>query len=197
MKKLICTILSLVMLICILTACAVDPKPQETTGKPPVQTTAPEDTTKPSETTTSPEVTTPEETTTETPVESIKQMKLMDILNAVYEKCGDTGYDHSGMYNAEIEADALSRYFGTDFEFVEAVSSEPFIGGGYSLCFVRVAEDKTNEVASLIETHADPGKWICMFAEEKVVVVNGDVIMLCMASKAECAAMEEAFLSLS
>lgn len=98
--------------------------------------------------------------------------------------------------NMEVDAENLAGFFGTDFDFIEAVASEPQFGGGYSFCLVRVDADKTDEVAKLIETHADPGKWICMFAEEVTVAVNGNVVMLCMASKETCRSMETAFKNL-
>ena len=120
-------------------------------------------------------------------------MALMDILDKVYSACGKSV---DNFYNTEVDAENLSRYFGTDFDFAEAVASEYMIGGGYSFCLVRVDSDRTEEIADLIETHADPGKWICMFAEEVTVAVNGNVVMLCMASKETCQEIEAAFKNL-
>lgn len=141
-----------------------------------------EDTTNPEETTEAPQ-----------PAETIDTMALMDILDKVYAACGKS---IDGFYNTEVNAESLARYFGTDFDFTEAVASEYMIGGGYSFCLVRVDAGKTEEVAALIEAHADPRKWICRFAEEVTVAVNGNVVMLCMASKETCQEIETAFKNL-
>lgn len=194
MKKLICTILALAALLCLFAACGQTPSPSETTGSTPSETKNPEETTAPTETTGAEDTTDPEETTeAPEPAETIDDMALMDILDKVYSACGKSV---DNFYNTEVEAENLSRYFGTDFDFAEAVASEYMIGGGYSFCLVRVDSDRTEEIADLIETHADPGKWICMFAEEVTVAVNGNVVMLCMASKETCQEIEAAFKNL-
>ena len=163
MKKLICTILALAALLCLFAACGQTPSPSETTGSTPSETKNPEETTAPTETTGAEDTTDPEETTeAPEPAETIDDMALMDILDKVYSACGKSV---DNFYNTEVDAENLSRYFGTDFDFAEAVASEYMIGGGYSFCLVRVDSDRTEEIADLIETHADPGKWICMVAK--------------------------------
>lgn len=194
MKKLICTILTLATFLCLFAACGKEPSPSETTGRTPSDTTNPEETKTPTETTGAEDTTNPEETTeAPQPVETIDTMALMDILDKVYAACGKS---IDGFYNTEVNAESLARYFGTDFDFTEAVASEYMIGGGYSFCLVRVDAGKTEEVAALIEAHADPRKWICRFAEEVTVAVNGNVVMLCMASKETCQEIETAFKNL-
>lgn len=200
MKKLICTLLCLITLLCLFAACG-RPSSGETTGPAkttattkPTETTKPNSTTKPTETTKPEESTKPEETAgTPDPVKSIGDMPLMDILEKIYEICDDSADDY---YNISLDSENLSRYFGTDFAFTDAIASEYQMGGGYSLCFVRVEAGKTEEVAALIEKYADPDKWVCMSAEKKVVAVNGNVVMLCMASSEVCQKIETAFKNL-
>ena len=147
------------------------------------------------ETTDTPENTTnePEESTKPSEPNVINTIDLAELTEMVYASCGKS---MDGFYNTELDSESLARYFGTDFEFEQAFASELMIGGGYSFCLVRVDADKTEEVAALIEEHADPWKWICMGAEDKVVAVNGNVVMLCMASSEECSALKAAFLAI-
>lgn len=205
MKKFIALFFVLTSLLLIFASCMGAEKPSEssqpddTSGNLPNQSEStsgrPEETTDTPDTPDTPEDTTdkPEESTKPSEPNVINTIDLAELTEMVYASCGKS---MDGFYNTELDSESLARYFGTDFEFEQAFASELMIGGGYSFCLVRVDADKTEEVAALIEEHADPWKWICMGAEDKVVAVNGNVVMLCMASSEECSALKAAFLAI-
>lgn len=64
----------------------------------------------------------------------------------------------------------------------EAVVSEAMIGSiPYSLCLVRAAEGySASEVADAMKGGIDQRKWICVEADDLMVVAHGDIVMLVM-----------------
>ncbi|MEA4833263.1 hypothetical protein SDC9_128579 [bioreactor metagenome] len=126
----------------------------------------------------------------------INTMKLSDIIDKVYSESSLPADDYKYYVTNEINKDSCEYFFGKDFNYIEAVSSEPEIGYGYSFCLVRVDESKTNDIAKLIEENAKLDKWVCVSAEYKTVAVNGNVIMLCMTKEETCTALKTAFLNI-
>ena len=73
-------------------------------------------------------------------------------------------------------------------EGAEAVVSEGMINAiAHSVVLMRVAEGTdAAAIAAEVEANADPRKWICVEAEKKVVLQEGNTILLVM-SNAACA----------
>lgn len=127
----------------------------------------------------------------------IETMTLTEIMEAVYEKASIAGINTETRPIMTVGEERLAYFFGTEFDCKEAIASEPEMGFGYSVCLARVDAGKAESIAAEILEKADTYKWICAHADSKVVAVNGNVVLLCMTSEANCAAFKEAFLSIS
>lgn len=188
MKKWIIMLWILTSLLLLVPSCSGNTEPHESSRNPNLETSG--DKSDQTEETTDQ---TKESTKPQEPERIINTIALSDLVKMVYDT---SGISMDNFCNIEVNAENLAYYFGTDFEFEEAFASEPNFGGGYSFCLVRVDPAKTKEIAQLIETNADPWKWICMGAEKVVVATNGNVVMLCMASSEQCSALKAAFLAI-
>ena len=64
----------------------------------------------------------------------------------------------------------------------EAVISEPMISSqAYSLVLVRVADAvKAEEVANMMLDNIDPGKWMCVAADDIDAAIYGDLVLFVM-----------------
>ncbi len=127
------------------------------------------------------------EQSTEPEVRGINDMGIVEVVSLV-RAATDISYTYS-----EITAESCEMYFGKGFEFTEALFCEPMIGFGFSLCIARVDSDKVEEVAHIVDAHADPMKWVCTGAEAKKVATNGDYVLLIMSKTEECDKVVEAF----
>lgn len=188
MKKMIIMLWILTSLLLLVPSCSGNTAPPESSRNPSLETSGDK-----ADQTEETSGQTEESTKPQEPERIISTIALSDLVKMVYDASGNSMDD---FYNIEVDAKNLAYYFGTDFEFEEAFASEPNFGGGYSFCLVRVDPAKTEEIAQLIEANANPWKWICMGAKKVVVATNGNVVMLCMASEEECAALEAAFLAI-
>lgn len=120
---------------------------------------------------------------------------LSDIMKVVYN-----GVDTVRVYESEITADNVAFFLGLESAdmYTEALSSDAEISAqAHSVCLVRVAEGQdVEEVKNLIYENADPNKWICVFAEEKIVDSIDDVVILIMDSTKIATRLHENFLTL-
>ena len=77
----------------------------------------------------------------------------------------------------------------------DSFCSEPAISpANHSLCVIEVKDGvDVAEVKQLVFDHANPAKWVCMSAEQVLVVESGNYIMLVMSDAATCDALYQAF----
>lgn len=123
-------------------------------------------------------------------------MTLPQIINKIYKiypvkiSVSTTEYD---LGNAEYLKYAIG--LKSVDKVSEGYASSPKMSSqAYELALVRVKDAADAEaVAREILEGADPGKWICVFAESVQVAVSGDVIMLVMSSKDEASGLIDAF----
>ena len=113
---------------------------------------------------------------------------MTELVAGIYENCTQRPEFALGetMTIDTSDAFALQSYLGlTDASLVqEAVASEPMINAqAYSLCALRVAEGKDpKEVAQSVLAGVDPRKWVCVEADQVLVGVWGDTVVLAMVS---------------
>ncbi len=97
--------------------------------------------------------------------------------------------------------DENSVYFtgvtSTDLLEKDAALAEPMVGFGFSVVLVKVKNVKDVEtVVREMENGLDPGKWICVRAENVEVVSCGQYVLGIMSSKEDCARISAAFLEM-
>lgn len=83
--------------------------------------------------------------------------------------------------------------------FKEGLSSDAMISAvAHSVCLLRAeSAEAAEELAKQVEEKADPRKWICVEAEEKIVDRIGDVVVLIMASSENAEAIDANFKALA
>jgi|GEM_PF-1061425 len=83
-------------------------------------------------------------------------------------------------------------------EGYEALASEPMIGAiAHSVVLLRVPSGSdVEDIAQNIRNNADPRKWICAGAENTVVAINGNTILLVMSTAEITSAVSANFASL-
>lgn len=129
---------------------------------------------------------------------------LEEILNKIYTEGTYSEdfvtYTIDRLETIEVTKDICEYFFGTSFDYKEAIASEPLITSkAYSLCLVRVNEDADIEkIKTDIKENVNPNKWVCVGVDPSNVIVDniGDVIILIM-SNDETDALHNAFLALA
>lgn len=174
MKKLTAMLLALTMVAALAAGCAPAGKPAPTTQP----TTAP--TTAPNEASTEAPTTAPEETTT--PVETEPQLSpLAAVIDEIYAAYGEIQLPVATM---PVPAERITYFTGlaSDEKVADAVVSEAMIGSqAYSLALVQVKDAADAEaVAREMHDGIDTRKWICVEADDLMVSVSGDLVMLVM-----------------
>ena len=110
---------------------------------------------------------------------------LEEIMTKLYAGIGE---DELPMMlgNIEVAKEDIQYYIGTDeVSYKEALVSES--GGGsiaHSVVLLRLndAADAEN-VVSKVKESADPGKWLCVEAENVIVKSKGDLVVLIMSNE--------------
>lgn len=110
-------------------------------------------------------------------------MSLNEIIDAVYKKNPiDLSLETDSVDISD--ADMLKAFTGLDSadKIKEALVSEPMMGSqAYSFVLVRVKDAAdAEEVANAMINGINPGKWICVEADDVRVMVKGDVVALYM-----------------
>ena len=107
---------------------------------------------------------------------------LEEIMAKVYEKVPE---DQRPMMltNIDVTSENIEYYLGTsDIEYEEALASESGVGSiAHSVVLVRTKDNANIEdIKTKIKENIDPRKWICVWVEEKDVIVEskGDLIIL-------------------
>lgn len=88
--------------------------------------------------------------------------------------------------NIEVTSDNIENYVGTsDIDFKEAIASESAVGSiAHSVVLIRLNDaSKANETVTKIEENANPGKWICVVADDVIVKSKGDLVILIMSNE--------------
>ena len=88
--------------------------------------------------------------------------------------------------NIEVTSDNIENYVGTsDIDFKEAIASESAVGSiAHSVVLIRLNDaSKANETVTKIEENANPGKWICVVADDVIVKNKGDLVILIMSNE--------------
>ncbi len=160
-------------------------------------TTASETTGTDSSETTNEETTSPEETTGDTSEEIAGT--IPELIDQIYEKYPVS----AGMSTTEIDitdADILKYQTGivSGSKIEEAFLSGPiFSSTAYALVAVRVKNAADAEsIAEEMQKNADPGKWICAYAESVQIAVSGNIILMAMTSEEEATGLIDAFTTL-
>ena len=177
MKKMISLLLALTMLLALFAGCNGGNTEQTTESTDAATEATTEEVTE--------EVT---EDVTEEETPSVDTNSLEGIIDAIY---GVNPVEFSPMSMvidlADTSEEGLWRVsYNTGLEnadsITEAVVSEAMIGSiPYSLCLVRVAEGvEVSEVADAMKAGIDQRKWICVVADDLMVVSHGDIVMLIM-----------------
>lgn len=102
--------------------------------------------------------------------------------------------------NNPITADNAEYMVGvTADNFKEGLSSEAMITAvAHSVCLLRAeSAEAAEELAKQVEEKADPRKWICVEAEEKIVDRIGDVVVLIMTSAENAEIIDANFKALA
>ena len=136
----------------------------------------------------------PEESSEAEPEHSINDMHIVEVIERVRT---DADLDPNTYSYSEITPLRREYYFGFDIDCIESVCCDPMmITNAFSLSIVKVEPEKLEGTAALIEQYADTSKWICVHAEEKKVVTNGNYILLIMSSSEDVKKVTEAFLNI-
>ena len=88
--------------------------------------------------------------------------------------------------NIEVTSDNIENYVGTsDIDFKEAIASESAVVSiAHSVVLIRLNDaSKANETVTKIEENANPGKWICVVADDVIVKSKGDLVILIMSNE--------------
>ena len=88
--------------------------------------------------------------------------------------------------NIELTSENIENYVGTsDIDFKEAIASESAVGSiAHSVVLIRLNDaSKANETVTKIEENANPGKWICVVADDVIVKSKGDLVILIMSNE--------------
>lgn len=99
----------------------------------------------------------------------------------------------------ESTSDERSKYwFGIEKNAAlletDGAVCEPMIGGGFSLVMVKVKDERdAKTIAAEMEKGLDPGKWICMRAENVSVKACGKYVVGVMSKTEECEKIIAAF----
>ena len=108
----------------------------------------------------------------------------------------------TALKNYHIGKDEIERYIGTsDIKWKEAIASESQIMSiAHSVVLIRMSSDATTkdiqDAKNLIMEKANPNKWICVGADEKIVESNGNLIILIMTRSDIAPIIQENFLAL-
>ena len=136
----------------------------------------------------------PEESSEAEPERSINDMHIVEVIERVRT---DADLNPNTYSYSEITPLRREYYFGFDIDCIESVCCDPMMNtNAFSLSIVKVEPEKLEETAALIEQYADTSKWICVHAEEKKVVTNGNYILLIMSSSEDVKKVTEAFLNI-
>lgn len=83
--------------------------------------------------------------------------------------------------------------------FKEGLASDAMINAvAHSVCLLRAeSAEAAEELAKQVEEKADPRKWICVEAEEKIVDRIGDVVVLIMTSAENAEKIDANFKALA
>lgn len=188
MKKITSLILAALIAASLLSSCSVKDNDTSSTS----------DTSKPAETSVEPAASQPdassEESSQAESEPSINDMHIVEVIERVRTNAdlNPNSYSYS-----EIAPLRRAYYFGFDIDCIEAVCCDPMMSTiAFSLSIVKVEPEKLEETAALIEQYADTSKWICVQAEEKKVVTNGNYILLIMSSSEDVKKVTEAFLNI-
>lgn len=159
-------------------------KPENTTGS---ENTSGEETTASEETTESPEM--PEEIADTLP-EIIKQ------IYEIYPSNFPTWENEVDLTNADILKASLGIESG-DLVAEAYLSDGMLTTQAYSLSVVRVKNAADAEtIAKEMQKNANPGKWVCVWAEAVQIAVSGDLIVMAMTSEEEAQGLIDAFKTL-
>ncbi len=116
---------------------------------------------------------------TKSPVESVNEMTLSDIM----EKIIDSVEDMPEVWDLELNAENFPNYAFVDYkDGYEGLCSEAMMNiTTHSVVLVRVPDgEDAAAVAKHIKDNANPNKWVCVSADKVVVRQYGNTIALVM-----------------
>lgn len=120
------------------------------------------------------------------------EASLSDIMSTILDGVENLPFTETyGLDEKNFEAYLFIPYI----EGAEAVANEAAIGSiAHSVVLLRLPDgEDADTVAQSIENNADPRKWICVGAEETIVAVNGNLVILIMSFSDSASAISENF----